>query len=89
MCRSIKMLFNIEPTATEEEIHEASLQYARKISGFTRPSKANEAAFLAAVESIEAASRLLLNSLETTAPPRSRVALAAQARARSAQRFAS
>lgn len=87
MCRSIKPLFNIEPPTTEDEIHAASLQFVRKISGFTRPSKANEAAFLAAVDEIAAISRQLLASLETNAPPKNRDEEAAKARARAAIRF--
>ncbi len=81
MCRSIKPLFNFEPPVTEDEIHAASLQFVRKISGFTRPSKANEAAFLAAVDEIAAVSRRLLDALETNAPPKDRAAEAAKARA--------
>ena len=87
MCRNIKILFNFEPPVTEEEIRAASLQFVRKVSGFNRPSKANEAAFLAAVEEIAAISRNLLDSLETNAPPRNRADEAAKARARGAQRF--
>lgn len=87
MCRSIKPLFNIEPPTTEDEIHAASLQFVRKISGFTRPSKANEAAFLAAVDEIAAISRQLLASLETNAPPKNRDEEAAKARARAASRY--
>jgi len=87
MCRNIKSLFNFEPPVTEEEIRAAALQYVRKVSGFNTPSKANEAAFLAAVDEIAAVSSTLLNSLETNAPPRNRTAEAARARARSAQRF--
>lgn len=87
MCRNIKPLFNFETPATEEEIREASLQYVRKISGFHKPSKANEAAFLAAVDEIVAVSSKLLNSLETNAPPKNRAEEAARARERSAQRF--
>ena len=87
MCRSIKPLFNIEPPTTEDEIHAASLQFVRKISGFTRPSKANEAAFLAAVDEIAAISRQLLASLETNAPAKNRDEEAAKARARAAGRF--
>lgn len=87
MCRSIKTLFNFEPPATEEEIRAASLQFVRKLSGFTKPSKANEAAFLAAVDEIAAISRTLLSSLETNAPPKDRADEAAKARLRSAQRF--
>jgi hypothetical protein len=87
MCRNIKSLFNFEPPVTEEEIRAAALQYVRKVSGFNTPSKANEAAFFAAVDQIAAVSSTLLNSLETNAPPRNRTAEAAKARARSAQRF--
>jgi len=87
MCRNIKTLFNFEPPVTEVEIHAASEQFVRKISGFTRPSKANEAAFLAAVEAVADASRQLLSSLETNAPPKNRVDEAARAHARAAQRF--
>ncbi len=88
MCRNIKPLFNFETPATEEEIREASLQYVRKISGLNKPSQANEAAFLAAVDEIAAISSKLLSSLETNAPPKNRAEEAAKARARSAQRFA-
>ena len=87
MCRNIKMLFNFEPPVTEEEVRAASLQYVRKISGFNKPSKANEAAFQAAVEEIAGISRRLLRSLETNAPPRSREEEAAKAKARAAERF--
>lgn len=87
MCRNIKPLFNLEPAATEEEIREAALQFVRKISGFSKPSKANEAAFLAAVEAIAASSSTLLKELETNAPSRNREEEAAKARARNAQRF--
>jgi hypothetical protein len=87
MCRNIKMLFNFAPPVTEEEIRSASLQYVRKISGFNKPSKANEAAFLAAVEGIAALSSTLLHSLETTAPPKDRAEEAAKAHARAAARF--
>jgi hypothetical protein len=87
MCRNIKMLFNFAPPVTEAEIRAASLQYVRKISGFTKPSKANEAAFLAAVEGVAAVSTALLHSLETTAPPRDRAEEAAKAHARAAVRF--
>ena len=87
MCRSIKTLFNFEPPVTDEEIRAASLQFVRKLSGFNKPSKANEAAFAAAISSIAAASRNLLGALETSAPPRTREAEAAKARARTAQRF--
>jgi hypothetical protein len=87
MCRNIKPLFNFEPPANEDEIRAASLQFVRKISGFSKPSKANEEAFEAAVEEIAAAARRLLFSLETNAPPKDRDEEAARARARSAQRF--
>ena len=87
MCRNIKTLFNFEPPVTDEEIRAASLQFVRKVSGFNTPSKANEAAFLAAVDEIAAASRKLLSSLETNAPPKDREAEAARAQARSARRF--
>ena len=89
MCRNIKTLFNFEPPVTEEEIRAASLQFVRKLSGFNKPSKANEVAFLAAVEELAAVSRKLLNALETNAPPRNREDVAAKARARSARRFPS
>jgi len=88
MCRSIKTLFNFEPPVTDAEIRAASLQFVRKLSGFNKPSKANEAAFAAAIEEIAATSRTLLGALETSAPPRSREDEAAKARARAAQRFA-
>ena len=87
MCRNIKILFNFAPPVTEEEIGAASLQFVRKVSGFNKPSKANEAAFFAAIHEIAAASRNLLNSLETNAPPRNRADEAAKAHARAAQRF--
>ena len=87
MCRSIKTLFNFAPLATEEEIRAASLQFVRKLSGFGKPSKANEAAFNVAVEEITAGARKLLSTLETSAPPRNREEEAAKARARSAERF--
>jgi hypothetical protein len=87
MCRNIKSLFNFEPPATEEEIRAASLQFVRKVSGFNKPSKANEAAFLAAVDEIAAVTSILLSSLETNIPPKDRTEEAAKARARSAQRF--
>ncbi len=87
MCRNIKPLFNFEPPVTEDEIRSAALQYVRKVSGFNKPSKANEAAFLAAVDAIAVASRTLLDSLETNAPPRDRAIEAERARARSARRF--
>ena len=88
MCRNIKTLFNFAPPVTEAEIRAASLQFVRKVSGFNKPSKTNEAAFLAAVEGITSLSRDLLDSLETTAPPRYREVEAAKARERSARRFA-
>ena len=87
MCRNIKMLFNYDPPVTDEEIRAASLQFVRKVSGFNKPSKANEAAFLAAVDEIAAASARLLSSLETNAPARSREEEAERARERSALRF--
>lgn len=87
MCRNIKPLYNFEPPATEDEIRAASLQFVRKIGGFSKPSKANEAAFLAAVDAVTTAARDLLASLETTATPKDRAEEAAKARARSAQRF--
>lgn len=88
MCRSIKTLFNFDPPVTEEEIRSASLQFVRKLSGFAKPSKANEAAFNAAVEAIARASRDLLESLETHAPPKNREEEAQKLRERAAQRFA-
>lgn len=88
MCRNIKPLFNFEPPANDEDVHAAALQFVRKISGFTKPSKANEAAFDAAVEAITSASITLLDALETNAPPKSREEEIAKAKARSAQRFA-
>jgi hypothetical protein len=87
MCRNIKMLFNFDPPVTAEEVRAASLQYVRKISGFNKPSKANEAAFLAAVDDVAAISSRLLHSLETNATPKSREEEAAKAKARSAERF--
>lgn len=86
MCRSIKTLYNFEPPVTEDEIQAASLQFVRKISGFVKPSKANEAAFVAAVDAVAAASRHLLDSLETNASPKNRAEEAAKARMRAAQR---
>lgn len=86
MCRSIKPLFNYEPPVTDEEIRAAALQFVRKVSGFNKPSKANEAAFFAAVDAITAASVTLFNSLETPAPPRDRAREEARARKRAAQR---
>lgn len=87
MCRNIRTLFNFDPPATEEEIREASLQFVRKLSGFTKPSKANEAAFTRAIEEVATASRTLLASLVTAAEPRDREVEAARARARGAERF--
>ena len=87
MCRNIKTLFNFEPPVTEEEIRAASLQFVRKISGFSKPSKANEAAFSSAVDEIARVSGQLLVSLESTATPRNREEEAAKAKARGAQRF--
>jgi len=87
MCRNIKMLFNFDPPVTPEEVRAASLQYVRKISGFNKPSKANEPAFLAAVDEVAAISSRLLHSLETNAIPRSREEEAAKAKARTAMRF--
>jgi hypothetical protein len=87
MCRNIKMLFNFDPPVTAEEVRAASLQYVRKISGFTKPSKANEPAFLAAIDEIASVSMRLLSSLETNAVPKNREEEAAKAKARSAERF--
>jgi hypothetical protein len=87
MCRNIKTLFNFDPPVTEEEIRAASLQFVRKLSGFNKPSKANEAAFLTAVDEVAAVAGKLLRSLETSAPPRNREEEVAKARARAAQRF--
>ncbi|MBI4848840.1 MAG: DUF2277 domain-containing protein [Nitrospirae bacterium] len=87
MCRNIKTLFNFEPPVMDEEIRGAALQFVRKVSGFHKPSKANEAAFLAAVEDITAAFSKLLSTLETNAPPRSRAEEAAKARSRAARKF--
>jgi len=87
MCRNIKTLFNFDPPVTEEEVQAASLQFVRKITGFSKPSQANEAAFLSAVEEVAAVSARLLRSLETSAPPKNREQEAAKARARAAERF--
>jgi len=87
MCRNIKTLFNFQPPVTEDEIRAASLQFVRKLTGFNKPSKANEAAFSAAVDEVAAVAHKLLHSLETNAPPRNREEEAAKARARAAQRF--
>ena len=88
MCRNIKMLFNFDPPVTPEEIQAASLQFVRKISGFNKPSKANEEAFFAAIEAISAVSTKLLSSLETNAAPKNREEEAEKLKARSANRFA-
>jgi hypothetical protein len=87
MCRNIRPLFNFDPPVTEAEIHAASLQFVRKISGFTKPSKSNEAVFQAAVDEIAAISARLIVSLETTAAPKNRAEEAAKAKARSVRRF--
>src|SRR6478752_6118774 len=87
MCRNIRILFNFAPPVTDAEVRAASLQFVRKISGFNKPSKANEAAFQTAVDEIAAISNRLLRSLETTAPPKNREEEAAKARARAAERF--
>jgi len=89
MCRNIRTLFNFDPPATEVEIRDAALQFVRKLSGFTAPSRANEAAFNQAVEEVTSAARTLMASLTTTAPPRYREVEAAKARARSLARFGS
>ena len=88
MCRNIRTLYNFDPPATEEEVRAAAQQYVRKISGFHKPSRANEAAFNSAVDAVAAASSALLAQLRTTAPPKDREVEAAKARARAAQRFA-
>ena len=87
MCRNIRTLYNFKPPATEEEIRASALQFVRKLSGFTHPSKANEAAFDRAVDQVSQAARVLLGSLTTQAAPRDRAVEAAKARARSAERF--
>ena len=87
MCRNIKTLFNFDPPVLPEEVHDASLQFVRKISGFHKPSKANEESFHAAIDEIAGISLRLLRSLETTAPPKSRTEEAAKAKARAAKRF--
>jgi len=87
MCRNIRTLFNFDPSATDEEVRQASLQFVRKISGFTKPSLANQEAFDRAVSEVAAAARALLDSLTTTAPAKDRETEAAKARARAAQRF--
>jgi hypothetical protein len=88
MCRNIRTLYNFDPPATDEEVRAAALQYVRKISGFTKPSRANEEAFARAVEAVAVVSEQLLEQLRTAAPPRNREQEAAKARARAAQRFA-
>jgi hypothetical protein len=88
MCRNIRTLFNFEPPVTPEEVHAASLQFVRKITGFNKPSKANEAAFEKAIEDIAKVSSRLLHSLETTAAPKNREEEAAKAKARAAERYA-
>jgi hypothetical protein len=88
MCRNIRTLYNFDPPATEEEIRAAALQYVRKISGFNKPSRANEEAFADAVDAVTLASSRLLAKLRTTAPPKDRETEAAKARARAGQRFA-
>jgi hypothetical protein len=88
MCRNIKTLYNFEPPVTEDEIRDAALQFVRKVSGFSKPSKVNETAFYAAVEEIAATTRTLLDSLETNAPSKNREEEAAKARLLAAQRFA-
>jgi hypothetical protein len=88
MCRNIKTLFNFEPPATEEEIHASAVQFVRKLSGFTKPSKANEEAFNRAIDEVADVARRLLSALETNAPPRDREVEAMKARARAAERFA-
>jgi hypothetical protein len=87
MCRNIKTLFNFDPPATDEEIRSASVQFVRKLSGFTNPSRANQAAFDRAVDDVSAIARRLIDSLVTTAQPRDRDEVAARARARAAERF--
>jgi hypothetical protein len=89
MCRNIKQLFNFEPPATEDEIRASSLQFVRKLSGFTKPSKANEEAFNQAVDEVTAVARTLIQSLITTAPPKDRDEFAAKARERAAARYGS
>ena len=88
MCRNIKTLFNFDPPATDEEIRAASLQFVRKLSGFNKPSRANEAAFDRAIDEVAGIARRLIDSLTTTAVAKNREAVAAEARARSAERFA-
>lgn len=87
MCRNIKTLFNFDPPVTDEEVRAASLQFVRKVSGFSKPSKANEVAFLLAVDEVSRTAGILLSSLETNAPPKDRAEEAAKAHARAVQRF--
>jgi hypothetical protein len=87
MCRNIKTLFNFDPPVTDEEIRSAALQFVRKIGGFTKPSKANEPAFLSAIDEISVVASRFLDALETNAPPKSRAEEAAKAKARAAERF--
>ncbi len=87
MCRNIKTLFNFDPPATDEEIRDASLQFVRKLSGFTKPSTANEAAFNKAVEEVTASARILIDSLTTNAEPRDRAVVAARAKEKAQERF--
>jgi hypothetical protein len=87
MCRNIRTLFNFDPPATDEEIRAASVQFVRKLSGFTKPSQANEAAFEQAIDEVSGVARRLIDSLSTLAPPRDRSVVAARARARAAERF--
>ena len=87
MCRNIRTLYNFDPPVTPEEVRAASLQFVRKITGFNKPSKANETAFLAAIDEVTAVSTRLLQSLGTTAPPKNREEEAAKAKARAAERF--
>jgi len=87
MCRNIKTLFNFDPPVTPEEVRAASLQFVRKISGFNKPSKANEASFQSAIDEVAAVSMRLLSALETTAPPKNREEEAAKAKARAAERY--
>jgi hypothetical protein len=88
MCRNIRTLYNFDPPANDEEVRAAALQYVRKISGFTKPSRANEAAFERAIEAVSAVSMELLHELQTNAPPKNREEEAAKARAKAAQRYA-
>jgi hypothetical protein len=89
MCRSIHELFNLDPTATDDEVHAAALQYVRKVSGSPKPSRANEAVFARAVDEVASATHRLLDAMVTQAPRRDRTAMAARARARALQRFGS